>query len=86
MTSFLVEDKSSQTIMSTTKQRPFLPIGLHQKDLNLALLGARALGVFLPNTATAHELFNACAAQGGAKWDHSAMVKALEPMAQHPVA
>jgi 2-hydroxy-3-oxopropionate reductase len=42
------------------------------------------MGVFLPNTATAQELFNACEAQGGAKWDHSAMVKDLELTAQHP--
>ena len=47
-------------------------IELHQKDLNLALTTARQLGVSLPNTATAQELFNACSAHGGAKWDHSA--------------
>ena len=34
-----------------------------------------------PNTATAQELFNACVAHGGAAWDHSAMVRALEIMA-----
>jgi 2-hydroxy-3-oxopropionate reductase len=70
-------------------ERTFNPgfrIGLHQKDLNLALQGARELGVALPNTATAQELFNTCAANGGAGWDHSAMVKALELMAAHPVA
>ncbi|MFL6698229.1 MAG: 2-hydroxy-3-oxopropionate reductase, partial [Vitreoscilla sp.] len=55
---------------------PGFRIGLHQKDLNLALASARALGVSLPNTATAQELFNACAAHGGAAWDHSAMVRA----------
>jgi 2-hydroxy-3-oxopropionate reductase len=65
---------------------PGFRIELHQKDLNLALAGARALGVSLPNTATAQELFNACRASGGAAWDHSAMVKALELMAQHEVA
>ena len=65
---------------------PGFRIELHQKDLNLALQGAKALGVSLPNTATAQELFNACAANGGAAWDHSAMVKALELMAAHPVA
>ncbi|MBT8430680.1 MAG: NAD-binding protein, partial [Gammaproteobacteria bacterium] len=53
--------------------------GLHQKDLNLALSGARALGVSLPNTATAQELFNAC----DDALDHSAMVKALEALANH---
>ncbi len=65
---------------------PGFRIELHQKDLNLALQGAKALGVSLPNTATAQELFNACAANGGAGWDHSAMVRALELMAAHPVA
>ena len=65
---------------------PGFRIELHQKDLNLALQGARAMGVSLPNTATAQELFNSCVASGGAKWDHSAMVKALEKMATHEVA
>ena len=65
---------------------PGFRIELHQKDLNLALQGARAMGVALPNTATAQELFNVCSANGGAKWDHSGMVKALERMANHEVA
>jgi len=65
---------------------PGFRIELHQKDLNLALSSARALGISLPNTATAQELFNACAAHGGAKWDHSAMVRALEKLANHEVA
>lgn len=65
---------------------PGFRIELHQKDLNLALEGARALGVALPNTSTAQQLFNSCAANGGAKEDHSAMVRALERMAGHEVA
>jgi 2-hydroxy-3-oxopropionate reductase len=65
---------------------PGFRIELHQKDLSLALSGARAMGVSLPNTATAQELFNACVANGGAKWDHSALVRALERMANHEVA
>jgi 2-hydroxy-3-oxopropionate reductase len=65
---------------------PGFRIELHQKDLSLALSNARAMGVSLPNTATAQELFNACRAHGGAKWDHSAMVRALEGMADHEVA
>ena len=60
---------------------PGFRIELHQKDLNLALSSARAIGVSLPNTATAQELFNACAAHGGKAWDHSAMVRALEMLA-----
>jgi 2-hydroxy-3-oxopropionate reductase len=64
---------------------PGFRIELHQKDLNLALQGARALGVSLPNTATAQELFNACAANGGKGWDHSAMVRALELLANFEI-
>ncbi len=58
---------------------------LHQKDLNLALSSARALGVALPNTAIAQELFNACAAHGGKGWDHSAMVRALEKLSNFEI-
>ncbi|MET0068419.1 MAG: 2-hydroxy-3-oxopropionate reductase [Candidatus Thiodiazotropha sp.] len=64
---------------------PGFRIELHQKDLNLALSGARALGLSLPNTATAQELFNSCAAHGGSAWDHSAMCRALEMMADHNI-
>ncbi len=64
---------------------PGFRIELHQKDLNLALSSARALGVSLPNTATAQELFNSCAAHGGKGWDHSAMVKALEKLANFEI-
>jgi 2-hydroxy-3-oxopropionate reductase len=69
-------------------KRTFAPgfrIELHQKDLGLALSSARALGVSLPNTATAQELFNSCVAHGGAAWDHSAMVKALEQLANFEI-
>ena len=65
---------------------PGFRIELHQKDLSLALAGARAMGLSLPNTATTQELFNSCVANGGAKWDHSALVRALERMANHDVA
>jgi 2-hydroxy-3-oxopropionate reductase len=64
---------------------PGFRIELHQKDLNLALSAARKMGISLPNTATAQELFNACAAHGGAKWDHSGMVRPLEIMARHEI-
>ena len=65
---------------------PGFRIKLHQKDLNLALQGARELGVSLPQTAGAAQLMQAVAAQGGAELDHSALVKALELMAGHDVA
>jgi 2-hydroxy-3-oxopropionate reductase len=64
---------------------PGFRISLHQKDLNLALAGARQLGVSLPNTATCQELLNSCVAHGGAAWDHSALVRALEFMANHEI-
>jgi 2-hydroxy-3-oxopropionate reductase len=69
-------------------KRTFAPgfrIELHQKDLNLALSTGRQLGVALPNTATAQELFNACAANGFAALDHSALVRALEKLANFEI-
>src|SRR6201993_2177867 len=65
---------------------PGFRIELHQKDLSLALQGARALSVSLPNTAATQELFNAAAALGGKGWDHSGLVRVLEHLAGHPVA
>ena len=69
-------------------KRTFAPgfrIELHQKDLNLALSTGRQLGVALPNTATAQELFNACAANGFAALDHSALVRSLEKLANFEI-
>ena len=65
---------------------PGFRIELHQKDLNLALQGAKALGVSLPNTSAAQELFNACAANGYGKLDHSALCRAIEIMSNHEIA
>jgi len=65
---------------------PGFRIGLHQKDLSLALAGARAIGVSLPQTAGAAQLMQACAANGMQDLDHSALVRALELMANHEVA
>jgi 2-hydroxy-3-oxopropionate reductase len=65
---------------------PGFRIGLHQKDLNLALQGAKSLGVALPQTAGAAQLMQVCAANGMANLDHSALVRALEIMANHEVA
>ena len=70
-------------------ERNFEPgarVELHQKDLENALSGARAMGLALPGTANAQQLFNACKAHGGARWDHSAMLKALEMLAGKAVA
>ena len=65
---------------------PGFRIKLHQKDLGLALQGARELGVALPQTASAAQLMQVCAANGMGELDHSALVKALELMAGHDVA
>lgn len=65
---------------------PGFRIELHQKDLNLALQGAKTLGISLPNTAATQELFNQCAANGDSGLDHSGLVTALERMANHAVA
>ena len=69
-------------------KRTFAPgfrIRHQQKDLNLALQGARSLGLSLPGTAVVQELFNAVAAQGGSDLDHSAIVLALETLANHKI-
>lgn len=69
-------------------ERTFNPgfrIELHQKDLNLALSGARSLGLALPATASTQQLMSACVAQGGGAWDHSAIIRALETLAQHEI-
>ncbi len=62
---------------------PGFRIELHQKDLNLALAGARALALSLPNTATCQQLMSACVARGGGAWDHSGLVRAIEALANH---
>lgn len=64
---------------------PGFRIRLHQKDLNLALEGARSLNLALPGTANAQQLFQACAAHGGADWDHAGILRALEALGDHEV-
>ncbi|MCC7133350.1 MAG: NAD-binding protein, partial [Gemmatimonadales bacterium] len=65
---------------------PGFRIALHQKDLSLALSGARAMGVALPQTAGAAQLMQVCAAHGLDQLDHSALVRALELMSRQEVA
>jgi len=64
---------------------PGFRIALHQKDLNLALQSAREIGVSLPHTASAQQLFSAVSASGGAQQDHSALIRALEKLASHEI-
>jgi 2-hydroxy-3-oxopropionate reductase len=72
--------------MITRAFNPGFRIRLHKKDLALALQSANEVGVSLPATAMAQQLFNSCLAHGGENWDHSAMVKALEVLADRVVA
>jgi 2-hydroxy-3-oxopropionate reductase len=60
--------------------QPGFRIALHQKDLNLALGAAKQLNLALPATAQVQQLFSACIAHGGAGWDHSGIVRALEQL------
>jgi 2-hydroxy-3-oxopropionate reductase len=64
---------------------PGFRIVLHQKDLNLALTAARQLGLALPATSTAQQLFSGCVAHGGGAWDHSGMVRALEKLSNFEI-
>ncbi|WP_194089601.1 2-hydroxy-3-oxopropionate reductase [Vibrio hibernica] len=64
---------------------PGFRISLHQKDLNLALTGAKQLGLELPNTARTQELFGDCAEMDGSNWDHSALIKAIEKLGNHNI-
>jgi 2-hydroxy-3-oxopropionate reductase len=64
---------------------PGFRVELHQKDLGLALSGARTLGISLPNTAAVQELFNSCIANGGAGLDSTAIVHVLEKLANHKI-
>jgi 2-hydroxy-3-oxopropionate reductase len=64
---------------------PGFKIKLHQKDLNLALASAKALGLSLPNTAITQQMFSACIAHGGAELDHSALITAIEGLAGHSI-
>ena len=64
---------------------PGFRMTLHQKDLNLALEAAKAIGVSLPNTASTQELFNSSAANGDGGLDHSGLVRTLERLANHSI-
>jgi 2-hydroxy-3-oxopropionate reductase len=65
---------------------PGFRIELHQKDLNLALQGAKELNISLPNTAVVQQLMSACSANGLSKMDHSALCRAIEIMSNHQIA
>ncbi len=64
---------------------PGFRIRLHQKDLNLALSAAKELGLSLPSTAIAQQMFTSCAAHGGSDLDHSALILAIEGLADFSI-
>lgn len=64
---------------------PGFKVNLHQKDITSALNTARELGVALPGAAIFQQLLSSCIAQGGADWDHSAVIKPLEKLANHSI-
>jgi 2-hydroxy-3-oxopropionate reductase len=72
--------------MILRKFQPGFRIGLHRKDLRLALDGARSLELSLPCTALCHEMLNAALANFGNDLDHSGLVRVLEKLADHQVA
>ena len=82
-TSRILEILGERMIKRTVE--PGFRIALHQKDLNLALTAARQLGLALPATSNAQQLFSACVSHGGAAWDHSGMVRALEKLSNFEI-
>jgi 2-hydroxy-3-oxopropionate reductase len=60
---------------------PGFKIDLHYKDLGLIMESARALGVPLPATAMAQELFSALRVKGRGGLDHSGGITLLEDLA-----
>ena len=71
--------------MLNGKFDPGFRIRLHQKDLNLALGAAREMGLSLPNTAIAQQMFSSVAAHGGLDLDHSALILAIEGLGSHSI-
>lgn len=70
-------------------ERDFAPgfkIELMQKDLNNALQNARRMGMAIPGTAVAQQLFSVAVGLGGGQWDHSGIARAIEVMASHTIA
>ncbi len=66
--------------------KPGFRVGLHMKDLEVALSNARALGVALPATAVAQQLFNSCVANGDIDQDDSIMCQAIERLSGCEIA
>ena len=59
---------------------PGFRIRLHRKDMSLAVDAAKALDLFLPNTAATQQLMNAAIARGDGDVDHSGLIRTIEAM------
>lgn len=65
---------------------PGFKIALHQKDPQPGTAKCEDTGAESAKHRDLPELFNTCAANGGSQLDHSALVQALELMANHKLA
>ena len=64
---------------------PGFRLELHQKDIGLALEGARALQLSLPHTASCAQMMNAASALGLGRFDSSVIVEVLERLADQRI-
>ncbi|WP_062016061.1 2-hydroxy-3-oxopropionate reductase [Aureimonas sp. AU4] len=60
---------------------PGFRIRLHRKDMGLAMDGARALDIVLPNTASTAQLMTEAVERGDGDKDHSALIRTLQALA-----
>jgi len=60
---------------------PGFRIRLHRKDMTLAVDGAKALDIALPNSAATQQLMNAAVARGDGDLDHSGLIRTLKALA-----
>jgi len=66
--------------------QPGFRIGLHQKDVDLVLKGAKFMRLAMLQTPGAAQLMQVCSGHGLQDQDHLALVNALEIMGNHQVA
>ncbi|MGB2710222.1 MAG: NAD-binding protein, partial [Conexibacter sp.] len=64
---------------------PGFKIDLHHKDLGIALAAGREHGVALPGTAAVDQLLQSLRNRGHGQSDHSALLLAIEQLAQHTI-
>jgi len=64
---------------------PGFRLELHQKDIGIALEGARALQLSLPHTASCAQMMNAASALGWSELDSSVIAEVLEKLSGHRI-